>query len=109
VAGDALTKHLSKILPALLSALSSKMDTPEETEVNYDMHLDLLMYTEGVSDNLSEIQEIEKKKFCFLLIGNIYVCNEEAYFHLEYLISMYDFYVAQTGNRILPDSRAVGE
>lgn len=35
VAGDALTKHLSKILPALLSALSGKMDTPDETEVNY--------------------------------------------------------------------------
>nr|XP_022338883.1 eIF-2-alpha kinase activator GCN1-like [Crassostrea virginica] len=36
VAGDALTKHLSKILPALLSALSSKMDTPEEAqEIDY--------------------------------------------------------------------------
>uniref|UniRef100_A0A8W8K250 TOG domain-containing protein n=2 Tax=Magallana gigas TaxID=29159 RepID=A0A8W8K250_MAGGI len=36
VAGDALTKHLSKILPALLSALSCKMDTPEEAqEIEY--------------------------------------------------------------------------
>lgn len=33
VAGDALTKHLSKILPALMSALSEKMGTEQEAEV----------------------------------------------------------------------------
>ncbi|KAK7087777.1 stalled ribosome sensor GCN1-like [Littorina saxatilis] len=32
VAGDALTRHLSKILPALLSSLSSKRATPEEEQ-----------------------------------------------------------------------------
>ncbi|GFU29456.1 eIF-2-alpha kinase activator GCN1 [Nephila pilipes] len=32
VAGDALTKHLSKILPALLSALSSAINTPTEMQ-----------------------------------------------------------------------------
>ncbi|GIX96451.1 eIF-2-alpha kinase activator GCN1 [Caerostris darwini] len=32
VAGDALTKHLSKILPALLSALSSAINSPAETQ-----------------------------------------------------------------------------
>ncbi|KAK7475223.1 hypothetical protein BaRGS_00033527, partial [Batillaria attramentaria] len=36
VAGDALTKHLGKILPALLSSLSSKRGTPdEEQELEY--------------------------------------------------------------------------
>ena len=33
VAGDALTRHLSKILPALLSSLSSKRGTSEEEQV----------------------------------------------------------------------------
>ena len=33
VAGDALTKHLSKILPALMTALSSKMGTDDEAKV----------------------------------------------------------------------------
>lgn len=32
VAGEALTRHLSKILPALLSSLSSKRGTPEEEQ-----------------------------------------------------------------------------
>ncbi|XP_035228033.1 eIF-2-alpha kinase activator GCN1-like [Stegodyphus dumicola] len=32
VAGEALTKHLSKILPALLSALSSAVNTPQEAQ-----------------------------------------------------------------------------
>ncbi|XP_005111057.1 eIF-2-alpha kinase activator GCN1 [Aplysia californica] len=32
VAGEALTKHLGKILPALLSSLSEKVDTPEEEQ-----------------------------------------------------------------------------
>ncbi|XP_067121067.1 stalled ribosome sensor GCN1 [Centruroides vittatus] len=36
VAGDALTKHLGKILPALLSALSAALDTPnEQLELEY--------------------------------------------------------------------------
>ena len=33
VAGEALTKHLAKILPALLTSLSEKMGTPDEQEV----------------------------------------------------------------------------
>jgi hypothetical protein len=33
VAGEALNKHLSKILPALMSALSRKTGTEEEAEV----------------------------------------------------------------------------
>lgn len=32
VAGDALTKHLHKILPALLSALSSSLGTPQQAQ-----------------------------------------------------------------------------
>ena len=35
VAGDSLTKHLPKILPALQTSLSSKTGSPEETEVKY--------------------------------------------------------------------------
>ena len=34
VAGDALTKHLGKILPALMSALAEKMDTEQESTVS---------------------------------------------------------------------------
>jgi len=34
VAGDALTRHLSKILPALLTSLASKRDTPNEQQVS---------------------------------------------------------------------------
>lgn len=33
VAGDALTKYLRKILPALLSALSSAQGTPQQAQV----------------------------------------------------------------------------
>ena len=33
VAGDSLTKHLSKILPALQTSLSSKSGSPEEAQV----------------------------------------------------------------------------
>ena len=33
VAGDALTKHLGKILPALMSSLALKMGTPDEAQV----------------------------------------------------------------------------
>ena len=33
VAGEALTKHLGRILPALMSSLSEKMGTPDEREV----------------------------------------------------------------------------
>lgn len=32
VAGDALTRHLSKILPALMTSLASKRDTPDEQQ-----------------------------------------------------------------------------
>ena len=33
VAGEALTRHLGRILPALMSALSKKRGTPEEAGV----------------------------------------------------------------------------
>ena len=33
VAGEALTKHLNKILPALISSLANKIGTPDEQQV----------------------------------------------------------------------------
>jgi hypothetical protein len=33
VAGEALNKHLGKIIPALIAALASKLDTPDESQV----------------------------------------------------------------------------
>ena len=34
VAGESLTKHLGKILPALMDSLSDHMGTPDEQQVN---------------------------------------------------------------------------
>lgn len=34
VAGDSLTKHLGKVLPALLTSLSVAIDTPAEQQVS---------------------------------------------------------------------------
>ena len=45
VAGDALTKHLSKILPALQTSLSSKSGTPEEAQVNKCLMFGIIVYS----------------------------------------------------------------
>ena len=43
VAGEALTKHLSKILPALMDALKTSVGTPQELEVGIERKLEVLL------------------------------------------------------------------
>ena len=50
VAGDSLTKHLPKILPALLMSLSGKSGSPEEAQVGTGVFYYVLrnMYIHGL-------------------------------------------------------------